>query len=112
MVDKKNALMSRRAATRTEEVEITKGLKVTVRALTREEVASCKNGKGKDATMNENLLISKALIDPAMTEEEVTEWMTGAPAGDSVTVMDAVGRLSGMNEGAAKRNIPKTGKRN
>ncbi|MCE7008729.1 hypothetical protein LWC34_38850 [Kibdelosporangium philippinense] len=81
---------------------------VTVRGLTRAEVRQYTE---KDGTADENGMIACALVDPEMTADEVGQWLDGAPAGDSVAVMDAIARLSGFDEGAQKSRVPRHGKR-
>lgn len=98
----KELLLKRQAAGNTREVPIADVGTVTVRALSRREV---KRATVKDEDETECNLISAALVDPVMTPEEVAEWLDGAPAGDSVTVADAILEISGMAEGAQKSNV-------
>lgn len=122
-MDKKELLKARSAKSRTEEVALDDDFVVTVRALTRDEVKECtgttdvdeskiKSRKDVEALVDkadrkkaEIKLISKSLVDPEMSEEDVAEWLAGAPAGDSVRVMDAVSRLSGLSEDARKSSV-------
>lgn len=102
----KAALLARSKKIDTEDVPIGDS-SVKVRRLTRAEVKAAteeaRDGKGVvDHDRAEILFISKALVDPEMTPDEVTEWLDGAPAGDSVAVMTVVSRLSGLEEGAQK----------
>lgn len=100
----KDLLLKRKASGRTREVPIEDIGNVTVRALSRGEVSRVKRDFPEDQV--ENALISLALVDPALTPEEVGEWLDEAPAGDSVAVMGAVAELSGMSEGADKSGLP------
>jgi hypothetical protein len=103
----KAALLARSVANDdTEEVPIGNGV-VIVRALTRGEVRAAKRaGKGDDESAEDHL-IATALVDPKMTADEVGEWLEEAPAGDAVAIGEAVQRLSGLSEGAPKRNVAK-----
>jgi hypothetical protein len=78
---------------------------VTVRSLSRAAVKACKKAAGDDNDLFENLIISRALVDPAMTPDEVAQWLDGAPAGDSVAVMNAINELSGLGEEAPKSSV-------
>lgn len=104
----KNQLIARGgAAPKTREVPIGDGGgAVTVRSLSRAVVKSCKVKADGDQDLFEYLVVSAALVDPVMTPEEVTSWLEGAPAGDSVAVMGAINELSGLSEEAAKRGVP------
>lgn len=102
MVDKA-LLLNRKATDGTRKVPIEGVGDVTVRGLSRGEV---QRAKELPEDQRENALISLALVDPELTPEEVAEWLDGAPAGDSVAVMNAVAELSGMTEGARKSGVP------
>jgi hypothetical protein len=116
-MDKKELLL-RRNATNTREVSLGE-IVLVVRGLTRDEVTECtgkninsaKDVEKLDKGIVENKLISTALVDPVMTEEEVALWLKGAPAGDSVAVMEAISELSGLSEGAAKSGVSTVRKR-
>lgn len=121
-MDKRDALLKRKANAQHREVDLD-GITVTVRGLTRAEVKECsgtKNAKSTadldkvDRNVTELRMIATALIDPVMSYEDVCLWINGdpddpeddgAPAGDSTRVMTAVAELSGLDEGASKRDL-------
>lgn len=97
-----------RSGVETEEVPIRKGT-VTVRGLSRYELHL--GGKGtEDSGLIEARNIAYALVDPKMTLAEVREWQkVPGTAGDFNKVAEAVRRLSGLAEGAAKSDVPGDG---
>lgn len=100
----KDILLKRKATDRVETVDLDDGVKVTVRALSKGEVKAIKEENASAHTFD-NRLVAAALLDPVMTPAEVAEWLEDAPAGDSVSVEQAVMRLSGMGEGAQKSDV-------
>lgn len=107
--DLKASLFARKASLETDKVPIG-DLTVVVRALSRDEVKRLKDENASASTF-ENRLIAASLVVPEMDAVEVAQWLDEAPAGDSVAVMTAVARLSGLDEGAQKSGVPRTGKR-
>lgn len=119
-MDKKDLLLKRRATAATREVMLSpieegeEPVTVVVRGLTRYEVKECSgthNAKSKedlekvDRNLTEMKMISKGLVEPEMSLEDVQMWLSEAPGGDSVKVMEAISDLSGMNEGSPKSNL-------
>jgi hypothetical protein len=106
----KAALLARRGGT--EEVPIGDG-SVRVRALTLDEVEDARTAAGggdkpsqkPDPTALKYELISRSMVAPEMTPDEVAEWLGGAPAGDAMSMMTVVSRLSGIDEGAQKSRV-------
>jgi predicted transcriptional regulator len=97
-VDKAKLLAKRGQSFRDIEVDVGT---VRVRGLNRVEAKAV--GEVEDQNAKEVKLIALALVDPeGMTEEEVTEWLNDAPAGDFVRVLEAVTELSGFDKEAAK----------
>ena len=86
------------------EAKLPDGTTVGIRALTRDEVLQCGEGAATTAE-RDNKLIALGMTDPAMTEEEVAEWAATASAGDLVAISEAIGELSGLQEGAGKRRV-------
>lgn len=99
-MDKAKLLAKRTPGYRDVELEVGT---VRVRGLTRAEVKACRD-KNDDA--QENRIIAAAMVDPALTADEVAEWLDNAPAGESVAVMNAIKELSALDEGAAKSGVP------
>lgn len=83
---------------------------LTIKAVSRGQVAKLKEANASNSTF-ENRLISESLVDPTMTPAEVGQWLDDAPAGDSVKVMEAISALSGMDDGAAKSGVRPVRKR-
>jgi hypothetical protein len=111
----KNVLLRRKASLGQEAVTIDQGIVVTVRGLTNGEVRTCRETAEGNSTAYEREVISAALVDPVMTPAEVALWLDGdpndpedmgAPAGDSVKVMAAVQRLSGLAKEDATKSVP------
>ena len=70
--------------------------KVEVRGLTRAEVLSIQGHGELDAAAMERTLLAAAMVDPALTEDEVGEWQTVAPAGELEPISTAIQELSGL----------------
>lgn len=103
------SVLLKRSAHNTEEVEIPGAGKVVVRGLTRAEVEDARDAAGGQKAPSADMelqLIAASLVFPEMTVEEVTEWLARAPAGDSVVVMQAISRLSGLGQDARKSGPP------
>ena len=103
----KEALVKKRVAER--EVEIPDVGSVRVRALTRAEVLELGIAPGAVATMDvaeaEQKMLSKAMVDPEMTVDDIREWQASSPAMEINTVFEAVLELSGLKKGQAKELI-------
>lgn len=98
MIDR-DALLKPRTGEET--VEIPGVGEVRVRALTRGEALSLK-GVSDDVARIEQCVLSLALVEPEMSEADVKAWQDTSPAGEQQVVFDAVLRLSGMEQVAAK----------
>lgn len=107
-------------------VELQDGTPVTVRGLSRNQVANAKLGldiedeESGDRRTYELRLISAGLKTPPMTEEQVRLWLDGdpdddedegAPAYDGISVMESIMDLSGMGKDARKSAVSRAGKR-
>ena len=88
----KEALFARRLGTQV--VELDAG-PVIVRALSRGEAMSLR-GKEMPVEEMERRLLALAMVDPAMTEDDVRQWQEASPAGEIETVTNAVLKVSGM----------------
>jgi hypothetical protein len=88
-------------ATGGELVTLPSGGQVKVRGLSRDEAVGVQERDGTAA--RDNYVIATGMLDPVLSEEDVAHWgqIEGA-AGDLVEVSRAIGRLSGMDEGAGK----------
>lgn len=84
-----------------EDVEIPGVGTVKVRALTRGQALQVQGVELSVAEM-ERKLISWAMVEPTLTEDEVGVWQDGSPAGELQVITDAILRLSGMEKHAAR----------
>lgn len=86
------------------EVELPGGGSVVVRGLTRKEALAMKADEADPAGV-ERKMIALALVEPALTEDEVGQWQEVAGAGDLEPVVDAILELSGMHPDAPKQAV-------
>jgi hypothetical protein len=107
----KSALTAKRL--KTEKIHLD-GLEepITVRGLSRAEMhVGSQIGERKGAAEQEQFLLSCALVDPAMSPEDVRAWQEGSPFGEINEVQKAVNRLSGIGKDATKSDVPGDGAR-
>lgn len=95
----KEALLKKRFGE--EEVEVPDVGTVRVRALTRGQALQLE-GKEMGAAVMERKLIALAMVEPSLTEEEVGQWQELTTAGELQPVVEAIIRLSGMEQHAGK----------
>lgn len=74
---------------------------VRIRALTRAQALSVRNVELERAEL-ERRLLSWAMVDPELSEDEARAWQEASPAGELEVVTDAIAELSGMVETAPK----------
>lgn len=98
-IDKEKLLASR---LKTETVSIPDVGEVVVRALTRAEAFQFTNKDLSAEDMERQLLVA-ALVDPALTLDEVVAWHSGSTATEIQPVVEAVLRLSGLEVDAPKQ---------
>lgn len=72
---------------------------VRVRGLSRAEVVEVTALEGLEY---ERRMLSIALVDPVLTEDEVAGWQTTGPVGEFMVVLSEINRLSGFTKDAAK----------
>lgn len=98
-------------AAREEDFELESGLSVRIRPLTRMEVMLI--GKRDLATeKKEQAYIARAMVLPAMTEEDVKRWQVSSAAGDMQNLVERVQEISGMSrkgEKASAKEFPRPG---
>lgn len=87
-----------------EDVELPGLGTVRVRALTRSEALEVR-GKELPVEEMERYLISRAMVEPKMTEDDVKAWQDVAPAGQLEPITQAITRLSGMEKTASKEAV-------
>lgn len=102
-VDKAKLLAARSGNTRP--VEVPGVGEVVVRGLTRAEVLTIQQKGDLDAADMEALLVSLAMVEPALTLDEVKQWQTVAPAGELEPISAAVQELSGLQVAAVKAEM-------
>ena len=78
---------------------------VVVRPLSRGEVVRLQKRGELDADVMEQKLLALAMVEPAMTEEEVAAWQDVAPAGEIAPIAEAIERISGLKQKEVKENI-------
>lgn len=78
---------------------------VRVRALSRGEVLSIKNDGSMEMAEMERKLISKAMVDPVLTEDEVGQWQDACGPSELEPIAEAVLGLSGMSKELAKEAV-------
>lgn len=101
----KDALLSRRAQTvhgmPEEDVALPGGLgTVRVRALTRKE--GIRVQQQDDIGRRDVVMLSLAMVDPPMSEQDVESWQDIAPAGEIEAVSVVIARLSRLTPDASK----------
>jgi hypothetical protein len=99
MIDKE-ALLAPRLAER--EVVLPVG-SVRVRALNRIEAMRVQAaGEAGGPAAADRVMIALGMVDPVLTEAEVSAWQASAPAMELEPVTDAIAALSGMQPDATK----------
>lgn len=82
---------------------------VKVRALTRSEVLGLGIVPGQsvelDLAVAEQKLLSRAMVEPTMTEADVKSWQDSSPASEINVVFMAVIELSGLNSDGPKEMV-------
>jgi hypothetical protein len=91
-----------------DKVTLPNGKVIMVRGLTRDEHLWI--GKGTDdAAVIEQRMISKGMVQPVMTTEQVKAWQGKAGTMVLKLVSDKIRDLSGFGEGAAKSALAEDG---
>lgn len=75
---------------------------VKVRPLTRSEALKLR-GVELEVDEMERRLLSLAMVEPKMTEDQVRQWQDVSPAGELEPVAEAIIRISGMDKAAGKQ---------
>lgn len=82
------------------EVEIPGVGTVRVRGLSRDEVFAVQNVGSTQAA--EQKILARGMVEPAMTELDVSKWQAASPGGELEAVVEKIRNLSGLNDGAEK----------
>lgn len=99
-------------STREEDYEMDSGLVVRIRPLTRAEVLKINGMKGLDTAARESHYLSRALVEPRMTPDNVAAWQARGLAGDIGELVERVQHISGLDpkgEKAAAKEFPRSG---
>lgn len=79
---------------------------VVVRGLSRAEMhIGSEIEKRKGSAAQEAFLLSRAMVDPELTEAEAEAWQKGSPFGEINHVQLKINELSGVGKAAAKSNV-------
>lgn len=81
---------------------------VKIRGLSRAEVLEVRTLP--DTAAADRLMVSRALLDPTLTEDEVGAWQKTSPPGEIEALTTAIVELSGMGGGASKSGVSGAGK--
>lgn len=90
-------------------VSLPDGSTVEIRGVTHDEVST--SNKFADVNERTAYIVSKALVDPELSFDDVIAWTQSGDAGDITAISEAVAVLSRLNEGAGKSGVPGPGKR-
>lgn len=92
-----------------EDLPLPSGRTVRVRGLSRYEwflVGKRSSDNGNDGNVGEILMIKMGLVEPKMTDAQVTTWRKRSGAGrDIAAVSDRIRELTGVSEGADKSPV-------
>ena len=99
-------MLAKRTAV-TEEVEIPGVGTVEVRGLTRAEVLEGQRIRKGTAAI-ERYMMSKALVDPVMSEDDIAQLQQDAPAGEFEAVTNKIQELSKIDMAAATKELYKS----
>lgn len=84
-------------------VELADAGTVEIRGLSHEEVTL--GNKFTDINERTAYMVSRGLVDPELSFDDVVEWSQQGAAGDIVQLAEAIGELSGLSEGAGKSGV-------
>lgn len=77
---------------------------VKIKPLSRAEAMSVQ-GTEIPVIELERYILSKALVEPKMTEADVQAWQESSPAGELEPLLDRVVEISGMKKAASKEAV-------
>lgn len=87
-----------------EEFEIAGVGTVKIRPLSRSQALELR-GKEMPIEEMERKLVAGAMVEPAMTEDDVRLWQDASPAGELEPLTDAIVKLSGMLKDSPKEAV-------
>lgn len=107
-MDIKEALLNRDITVNTAVVTIEGVGDITVRALSRMEFI--RSLKLEDNRLKqEQFILSRAIVDPVMTEDDVAAWQRVSGFEEINSVATKINELSGIGKGADKSKVPGDG---
>lgn len=89
-----------------QDVEIPGRGTVRVRAMSRADVLEIRDEELPVAEM-ERKLVSAAMVEPELTEDEVRRWQEASTAGELEPITEVIMQLSGLEQDAPKRAMKK-----
>jgi hypothetical protein len=96
-----------------EDFALPSGKLVRVRGLSRGEVFMMQKSKADGGIKTEQAweqrMVSLALLQPALSEEQVRDWQQGPAGGDLEALGEKIRELSKLGQGAEKSGVPGTG---
>lgn len=93
----------------TEDVEVTPGVIVKVRGLTRYELLLNAKGVDGDGAMIERRNLVTCMVEPKLSLQQAEKWQKSSMPGVIGKVTDAIRRLSGLGADAPKSSVPANG---
>lgn len=105
----KSKLLADRFSMNTDTVEIDGVGEITVRGLSRYELLLADKKYPDDAMRKERFVLSVAVLDPKLSEDDVEVWQKASGPTEINRVADKVNELSGIKKGAAKSDVPADG---
>lgn len=103
-MDLKEQLLAKRVGVETAEVEIEGVGTITIRGLSRAEYLSVQDQS--DPLKAERRTLSRAMVDPVMTEADIAAWQKASGPMEINAVAMKVNELSGIGQGADKSDVP------
>lgn len=78
---------------------------VQIRSLSRAEIMEAGRRFPDDSQQWERFTLSRAMVQPRMSESDVAKWQAACPPGEINGLAMAVNRLSGIEKGADKSDV-------
>lgn len=99
----KSKLLADRVTAVTGHVDIPGVGRIIVRALSRHEMIE--GGKKGGDEASERYVLSCAMIDPEMNEDDIAAWQKSSPPNEINLVASKINELSGIGTGADKSSV-------
>lgn len=101
----KSKLIADRVSLNTDIVDLDGVGAVTVRGLSRFEFLIAQKNHPDDNLKQERYILSRAMVDPEMTEDDIAAWQKASGPMEINEVANVVNRLSGIGKGADKSGV-------